>query len=60
MSRWILQFIGAGVNLTIANHVVGDELGEANRCVGIERKSFIQTNRDVLGISTVSRSGGEH
>ena len=48
MRRRIFQVVGAGVNLTIAHHIIGNELGEVNRGVGIERNGFVQTDRDVF------------
>src|SRR6202142_1378166 len=56
----ILQVAGTGVNLTIAQHVIGNELGKADRGIRVERKSLVQTNCDVLGRSAIAGSGGEH
>src|ERR1022692_850890 len=59
MGGWIFQIVGAGVNLTIAYDIVGNEFGESDRGVSIERKGFVQPDCDVPGRLTIARRSGE-
>src|SRR5208282_4587062 len=59
MRRWILQSVGACINLIITNDVVGNKLSQADGSIRVQRKTFVRPNRDVFRCLAIAWSSRE-